>query len=80
MPNKNGLYGIKVGVHMPYLGALVCHIFGEIRLQKGEGIIIFMLYEPSFYGILWGQIFCIFGGWGLSNWFSLLTSYREYSS
>ena len=60
-PNKNGSYGIKGGFvcHKSQSSYAIkvgsCTIFSvEVPLFRG----IFTPYDPSFYGIFWGHIFC----------------------
>ena len=38
-----------------------------------------MPYGPPLYGIFWGHIFCKYGGWGWSEWFSTITGNSEIS-
>ena len=64
-PNKNGSYGIKVGVRTPKKSEFVCHksrfihhILCESPFVLGD----FYAYGPSFYGISWEHIFLLIWG------------------
>ena len=63
---------------MPEKSEFVCHksrfvhnILCESPFIQG----IFTPYHPSFYGIFWGHSFCLYGGWGWSELFSVQEIY-----